>query len=203
VDNGPPFAFQFARVEPLDRMSSTPHPDDAYWFAQEVQPHESALRAWLHVKFPDLPDTDDLVQESFARLIRARRTGKVDNARSYLFATARNAAFDLVRRSRIVAMVPLATAPASSVLEDRPGVAESVNSVQELEVLHEAIRALPPRCREIMTLQKIHGIPSAEIAARLEISVHTVNAQLVIGLMRCRAFLRERGILRGEGGGHE
>ena len=181
-------------------MSSTPHSDDARWFAQEVQPHESALRAWLQAKFPGLPDTDDLVQESYARLIRARRTGKVDNARSYLFATARNAAFDLFRRSRTVAMEPLAGGAASSVLEDGLGVAESVNRTQELELLHDALRALPPRCREIMTLQKIHGIPSAEIAARLDISVHTVNAQLVIGLMRCREFLRERGILRGGGG---
>ena len=36
-----------------------------------------------------------------------------------------------------------------------------------------------------------------EIAARLQISIHTVNAQLVTGLMRCREYLKARGVLRG------
>ena len=40
--------------------------------------------------------------------------------------------------------------------------------------------------------------PHREIADRLGISINTVNAQMVIGLMRCRAYLRERGVLRGQ-----
>src|SRR4051812_2323463 len=73
--------------------------DVARWFASEVQPHERMLRAWLRDRFPKLTDIDDLVQESYARLIRARASGKVANAKNYLFATARNAVFDLVRHN--------------------------------------------------------------------------------------------------------
>lgn len=64
----------------------------ARWFAEEVQPHESSLRSYLRRVFPRLPDIDDLVQESYARLIRARAAGKVSFAKAFLFTTARNAA---------------------------------------------------------------------------------------------------------------
>jgi RNA polymerase sigma-70 factor (ECF subfamily) len=171
------------------------NPEEARWFAEEVQPHESALRAFLHLRFPSVVDLDDLVQESYARVLRARDAGEVRNPRSYLFTTARNAAFDLFRRRRVLALEPLDNHEVSSVIEERHNVVEAVSRAQEFELLHEAFRDLPERCRLIMTLQKIHGLSNREIAERLGISINTVNAQLVIGLIRCRAFLKTRGML--------
>ena len=78
------------------------------WFAEEVQPHEPALRAYLLRSFPSLADIDDLVQEAYARLVRARNAGKVSEARPYLFAMARNMACDVFRRSKIISFTGLA-----------------------------------------------------------------------------------------------
>jgi RNA polymerase sigma-70 factor (ECF subfamily) len=36
------------------------NPELARWFAEEIQPHESALRGFLHARFPTLVDIDDL-----------------------------------------------------------------------------------------------------------------------------------------------
>jgi len=66
-----------------------------------VQPHESSLRAYLRAVFPSLPDLDDLVQETYLRLIRARESGRVNYAKAFLFTTARNAAIDFFRRRKI------------------------------------------------------------------------------------------------------
>jgi RNA polymerase sigma-70 factor (ECF subfamily) len=77
-----------------------------------------------------------------------------------------------------------------------PSCSESLNVRQELAILFEAIDVLPPRCREIMILQKMHGLSNQQIATRMGISINTVNAQLVIGLARCRRFLAERGVVR-------
>lgn len=171
--------------------------ETARWYDEEVRPHAAALRAWLRAQFPSLVDPDDLVQESYLRLLRARGSGTIANTRAFLFTTARNVALDLVRRNRVVATEALVTAAPSSVIEERHDVAESVSRAQEIEILHEAIRQLPERCREIVTLQRIHGLSNRQIGERLGLSVHTVNAQMVIGLMRCRAYLSERGVLRG------
>lgn len=174
-----------------------PDAETARWFEEHVRPHEAGLRAWLRSRFPALADADDLVQDSFIRLLRARQSGTVENPRAFLFATARNAALDHYRHSRVVAMESLAGAEASSVEEGECDVAETVSRAQEIEILHAAIESLPSRCREVMTLQKIHGLTNRQIAERLAISVNTVNAQMVNGLMRCRDYLRARGVLRG------
>ncbi len=41
------------------------------WFTEEVLPHEAALRAWLIARFGPDCEVDDLVQETFARLLEA------------------------------------------------------------------------------------------------------------------------------------
>jgi RNA polymerase sigma factor (sigma-70 family) len=106
---------------------------------EEVRPHEPALRAYLHHSFPTLHDLDDLVQETYARLLRAKGAGKVGHARSYFFATARNAALDLFRRGRVVSIAGIADIERLGVLEDRPNAAEAVNHDQELEIRMGAV----------------------------------------------------------------
>jgi RNA polymerase sigma-70 factor (ECF subfamily) len=167
------------------------------WFANEVLPHEPALRSWLRARFPSLSDSDDVVQETYARLFRSRSTGKIENAKSYLFSTARNLAVDLFRRRKVAPIVAVNDFERSGVAEERSNVADTVSSAQELEILRNAIDSLPDRCRTIMILQKLQGLSNAEIAAQLNLSINTVNAQLVIGLARCRAYLAARGIFRG------
>jgi len=164
------------------------------WFSEEVLPHEPMLRAWLRGKFPLLSDVDDVVQESYARLLRAHAAGSVRNARNYLFATARNAALDLFRRERCIPFEPIGETTRLSVLDQSAGVAESVGRAQELDLLRQAMEALPTRCRQVFTLRKLYGLTHREIAARLGISARTVEAHIDKAMRRCAAFLRERGL---------
>ena len=46
--------------------------DDARWFSTHVQPHDAALRAWLRGRFPALGDTDDVMQETYSRVLQLR-----------------------------------------------------------------------------------------------------------------------------------
>jgi len=170
--------------------------EQSRWFKEEVQPHEPALRAYLRGRFPTLTDIDDLVQETYARVFRARNSGKIDVARPYLFATARNAAIDLLRKNEIVGICGLGEIERLSVVEDSPDAAESLSHDQEIALLREAIAALPKRCREILTLRRLHLLSHREIAQRLGIAEKTVDAQLCIGVFRCREYLRARGVSR-------
>ncbi len=187
--------MRLATVPPC--IVSLPHSEHSRWFAEEVQPHESSLRAYLRVKFPSLPDIDDLVQEAYARLIRAKAAGRVSYAKAFLFATARNAALDIFRRNRVVSFEAIADVGELSVLEEGPGVADVVNKQEELQLLAAAVRTLPDRCRQVLTLRLLYGLSHREIAERLSISEHTVKAQLAKGMRRCSAYFEERGLLRG------
>ena len=169
-------------------------PSTARWFAEEVQPHEAELRSYLASRFSAQVDIDDLVQETYARLLQSRQQSAVRSTKGYLFATARNAGFDILRRRKIIAIDGIAEIELLPVFEDRPGVSEAVCQDQELQMLAEAIQALPERCRRVVTLRKLHGLSHREIAAQLGIAENTVNAQVAIGVVRLRDYLQARGL---------
>jgi RNA polymerase sigma-70 factor (ECF subfamily) len=170
--------------------------EQSRWFAEEVKPHESSLRAHLRNVFPSLPDIDDLVQEAYIRLIRARETGRVTYIKAYLFTTARNVALDIFRRRKVVSIESIADPARLSAAEEGPGVAEAVSRQQELDLLAESIRSLPERCRQVLTLRLLYGLSQREIALELNISPHTVKAQLAKGMRRCTEYFAARGLTR-------
>jgi RNA polymerase sigma factor (sigma-70 family) len=165
------------------------------WFTEELQPHEAALRAWLYSRFPSLTDQDDIVQETYARILRAREAGNIRSPKALLFATARNAAIDVFRRKRVAGTQAITEFGESAVLESRPNAREVVNQQQEFEILTEAILALPARCRQIMTLRYMEELSYKEIAVRLDISPETVKVQIAKGMRRCAEYFQERGLL--------
>lgn len=166
-----------------------PESEQARWFSEHVLPHEPLLRAWLQSRFSRELDLDDIVQEAFLRMLQASREDRLQSPKAFLFAIARNLAVDRVRRQQIARTEPLAPEAGDFVLYDAADVAETVARNQELELLTEAIQALPDRCRQVFTLRKVYGLSQAEIAKTLGISEHTASAQLTIGLHKCTAYL--------------
>lgn len=182
--------------------SASPSPmsisEQTRWFSEHVHPHEAALRAYLSKRFPALPDHDDLVQETYARLMRVDDPSRLAHPKAFLFTTARNAAIDFFRRrnkfphdslgavERLTAL-PLQGEPTTPV--------ETLERRQRREALTEALRALPERCREVMLLRYLDGCSGKEIAARLGISVGTVKGHLLKGVRDCARFFEARGLV--------
>jgi RNA polymerase sigma-70 factor (ECF subfamily) len=165
------------------------------WFAEEVQPHEPALRAYLRVRFPALGEVDDVVQESYTRLLRAQAAGGVRYPKAFLFTTARNAALDLFRRRRASPLHIVAEGAEIMLLDEQLGFAEQGEQAYRLEVLADAVRALPDRCREVLMLRYLDGLAYKEIATQLGISPETVTVHMAKGMRRCAEFFTERGLL--------
>jgi RNA polymerase sigma factor (sigma-70 family) len=173
-----------------------PPSDQARWFDEEIKPHEPALRAYLKSRFSDVHDVDDLVQESFLRVLEARKHGPIASAKAYLFATARNAALTILRRPHIFSDQAVTDFPALCVMEEGMDVAERASINQEVALLLDAIDSLPNRCREIFILRKLKGVSQKEIAARLGISDQTVQVQVSRGIKKCGDYLRQQGLTR-------
>ena len=74
-------------------------------------------------------------------------------------------------------------------VDEMAGPFESAALQEEIEDLVSAFRSLPERCRQVMTLRKIYGLSQKEIGVELGISVHTVEAQVGIGLRKCPRLL--------------
>ena len=172
-----------------------PPPDQAVWFAESVRPHEPALRAFLSRRFSSLPDHDDLVQETYVRLLRVSDPQRLVHARAYLFTTARNVAIDQVRRTRRTPVDPLDDTAEIALLEPAPGAAEVLDHTQRHETMLAALGTLPERCREVMLLRYVDGFSAQEIAAHLGLAAATVRVHLMKGVRDCAQYFRVRGLL--------
>ena len=166
--------------------------DQEEWFSKNLQPHEAMLRGWLESRFPSECDIDDVLQESFLRVLKAKEREELKSPRAFLFATARNLAVDRVRRLNFLRAESLVENDVLSVLDEQEDVSETISRNQELEILTEAIQSLPERCRRIFTLRKVYGMSQNDIARKMEISVCTVSAQLTIGVRKCTEFMESR-----------
>ena len=180
---------------PPSEPTRLPAPSLSRWFTEEVQPHEPALRAYLQARFPTLGDQDDLVQETYTRLLRAQANGGVRYPKAFLFTAARNVAFDLFRRRGAKPTEAVTDLVELTVLEEMPGVGEQMDQSYELEVLADAVRALPDRCRQVIMLRYLDGLAYKEIGEQLGISAETVKVHMAKGMRRCAAFFAERGLL--------
>jgi len=185
-----PDSTQHFKVAEVD----SPESERDRWFAEEVQAHESSLRAVLRRSVTSLSDVDDLIQESFIRVLRAREKKPIEKSKSFLFAVARNAMRDLMRRRAVAGEISVTETVSMGVLDDKPGVVDLVIRQQELDLLAEAVRSLPERCRQVFLLRKIQNLSQREIASRLSISENTVETLVAKGARRCADYLLARGV---------
>lgn len=163
-------------------MRAPPAAEASGWFHREVEPYEPALKSYLRASFPSLLDLDDFVQEAYARLFRAWARGEVRHVRAFLFAVARNAALDDCRRRQVVRFEPFPESPEEAVEDLQPYVADVVSRQQELELLADAVRRLPPRRREVVHLRLTRGLPLKDIGQLLGMSSLTAKTHLQRGL---------------------
>jgi RNA polymerase sigma factor (sigma-70 family) len=179
-----------------------PKVEQARWFTEEVQPHEPVLRAYLRGSFPTVRDVDDVVQESYLRIWRARAGEPIRSAKAFLFQVARRVALNLVRKHRNAPFIDYGDFAVSRVLDDGPNASDALILQERIDLLADALMALPPRCREVVVLHKVKGLPQKEVAAQLGLSERTVESHVRTGVAKCLVFLRTHG-LANDGAEHE
>jgi len=131
----------------------------------------------------DAGAAEDATQEAFTSVWR--RAGTFDPARgsaaAWLYAVARNAAAQLVRRGK--AGVSL------TVLDEQTADAEN-DPVLGL-TLHAALTRLPAAEREVLELAYFEDMTQTQIAARLRLPLGTVKTRTRSGLHRLARYLED------------
>lgn len=164
----------------------------ARWFTDEVYPHDAQLKAHLRGSFPSVRDVDDVVQDSYLRIWKARASQPIQSAKSLLFTIARRLALNVIRKNSRSPVFAVTDLDRLCVLDNAPDAARAAETAQEIELLVAAIDSLPARCREIFILRRLQSVPQKEIAARLGLSEETVQRQAANGLCRCEKFILRR-----------
>ncbi len=152
------------------------------WFFREVFPHEAALTRFIRRNWRNESDVADLRQDIYAKIYTAARRQLPLNPRAFLFTTARNHLISTAKRAKIVSfdlVADLETAFPDAAAGD---LDQQLTAREELRRVQAGLARLPPRCRQVMTLRRIEGLSTREVAAHLDISVSTVEQQMVHGL---------------------
>ncbi len=157
--------------------------------------NEAALKRFLRRFTKSRDDIDDLAQECFVRAYAAESDHAINAPKAFLFTVARNLALNELARRANAAVEPLGDFGDEDVLVDESQVAvdDQVDSHERIRQLARAIASLPPQCSKVFLLRTMQGLSHKEIAARLNISVRTVENHIAIGLLRCKAHLRATG----------
>jgi RNA polymerase sigma factor (sigma-70 family) len=161
---------------------------------EQVHPHDSSLKAYLRGSFPAVHDVEDVVQESYVRVWKARAAQPIRSAKGFLFQVARRLALDILRHGRASPIDEGRDLAALSVFHHDLNAAETASLLERKRLLIDAVVALPARCREIVILRKLEDIPQKEVAARLGLSERTVENLLSRGVKRCENYLRRHGL---------
>jgi RNA polymerase sigma-70 factor (ECF subfamily) len=74
-------------------------------------------------------------------------------------------------------------------------VDEQIDARRRFESFCAAVDRLPPLCRRVFVLRKVYRLSHDEIAEVLGVSHSTIEKHVAKGLLRCRDYLREAGLL--------
>jgi len=153
---------------------------------------EPELRAYIRRLTRDPAMAEDLLHDTFARIIAADSWREIDSPAGFAIRTARNVVYDALRRQKVVAIEFVADVGAFGLADAAADPEQTLVARDELKRLRAIVEALPTQQRRVFTLRKVYALPPAEIAERLGLSVSTVEKHLVKAVRACAdALARE------------
>ncbi|WP_422506663.1 RNA polymerase sigma factor [Stenotrophomonas sp. GZD-301] len=138
-------------------------------------------------------DAEDLVQETYLRLLRAHEgPGAIANPEAYLFTVALNLAREQAARRRWSTLPIEELEQLSQGLAEEESVEEAAERDQRSQHLQRLLATLPEHTRAVLVMQYRDGLSYKQIAERLGVSPHMVKKHVVRGLAVCRRALVDR-----------
>jgi RNA polymerase sigma-70 factor (ECF subfamily) len=162
-------------------------------FSELADRHRRELHAHCYRMLGSLEDSEDLVQETFLRAWRWRRSFRHGSSlRTWLYSIATNVCLDALKRRPRRQQSPEGPEVArilEGIQATDPEPDAAVVSRETIELAFMvAIRHLPPKQRAALILRGAFGLSAKDSAGLLDASVASVNS----ALQRARRNLRDR-----------
>lgn len=146
--------------------------------------HHGWLKRWLQGKLGNHGDAADLAQDTYLRLMHSGRLpARDEQSRAFLVQVAKGLVIDLHRRRALeqsyldaIAALPPDSVPSP---ETRALILGALTEVDAM------LDRLPAKAREAFLLSQLDGLGYKEIAARLAVSVSSVQKYMVTALSAC------------------
>jgi len=151
------------------------------------QLYDSYSKKLVHFAYAILKESDasvEVVDEVFIKIWKNRETiNTILNLRVYLYKAVKNTSLNYISRRANA----LQTEPFDYIniqLSDDLSPEQKLITSEIYQKIKVAVNNLPPRCKMIFKLVREDGLRYREVAAILNISENTVDAQMVIAVHR-------------------
>ena len=147
------------------------------------------LVAYIVTHSHNIAQSEDIVQQTFINLWDNRqKLNESQSPKGYLYAIAYNLYCDTLKtkkKQERVMNVLWERALQDRIQED------SEAQEKRIEKMRQVIDTLPPKCKEIIQMNKIQGIIYRDIADQMGISIKTVESQMRIAFTKIREAFEE------------
>lgn len=167
-----------------------PSPRARAFAVAAVETFGRQLHAFLRRRVRDKQDLDDLAQEVYLRLLRVGDVDAVRSPLAYIYGVAGHVASEFnLRERRGQVVFDSDAADAGLEAEGNMHAAAAEGGAQMEWAVNAALRELSAKHLAVLLLERREGLSHAQIAERLDLSVHTVKKYSVQALAQVRASL--------------
>lgn len=156
--------------------------------AKLYQEHYSWLYFWLLKKVEGSSQAEDILQDTFLKILTAGKVFSIEQPKPYLMKTATRVIIDQKRRKKIEqAYLDYLTNFVSD--EDVNTPEQMVLAIETLDRIAMMLDGLTERTRQIFLARYLDGYSQIQIADTFGVSRRTVQYDLIKALQHCDAIL--------------
>jgi len=136
-------------------------------------------------------DVDDILQETFIRVLHSDAKQKIKSPKGYLFVVSRN----LVLKQLMQQSKKIHSELDEALLEEdeENTVEQELYQKLKFERFSKVLNALPEKNRRAILLRKLYCLSHKEIAKKMDVSVSSVEKYIATGLKQCKQSLCAQG----------
>lgn len=155
--------------------------------------HSNWLLQWLKRRMPCSVQAQDLMQDTFEKLLKAEANQKLPESfnepRHYLVTVARRVLIDHFRRKDLekAYLEVLAQQPETIVISEE----ERLQILDTLHRLDSMLDGLGTKAKQAFIMVQLQGLSYAEIASQLQVSISSVTKYMAKATAHCLVFALE------------
>lgn len=164
---------------------------DAPAFSQLFHKYYASLCFYSYNFTKDMDLSRSIVQQVFVDIwIKKHNFNIVHSVKPYLYKSVKHKTIDFMRqRNRSLSVNEEFN------LQQEVPFRDLMHEAEIQDLLNKSINKLPKKCREIFLLCRVEELKYKEIAAKLNISVKTVEMQMGIALKKLSAMLIDQKVI--------
>lgn len=165
------------------------------WLKLHFLPFEGRLRVSLARVCASRAEVDDVIQETYCRVLQSGKLEHVREPRAFLTQIARNIVTDRLRRDALVSIQAYASLDELGIVDETPTPERVATARGELRWVLALAAQLPERCKKVFRARRLHGMSRQETADSLDMNVGLVEYETL------RAMDLMSGMVAAAGGG--